>query len=71
MEIKINKSQLRLLLAALSAVTPTGGGSPQLHLLLTLQEQCGETPDPQKVADLQATAYNEFVEARYDEDPKS
>lgn len=71
MEIKINKSQLRLLLAALSAVTPTGGGSPQLQLLLALEEQCGEVADPQKVCDLQATAYNEFVEARYDKDPQS
>ena len=60
MKIKVTKDELDLIICALHAVAPHGGGSPQFHLANRL----GDPKDWLQVGELQTIAHDEYVDAR-------
>jgi hypothetical protein len=60
MKIDVTENEGALLLAALSAVTPSGGGGREHSLLQRLRGQTGIHPELELILQLQRQAYDEY-----------
>lgn len=60
--------EIILIISALQAVAPTGGGSDAFHLASRLTLQTGVSPEPQLIGQLQHAAHDEYRTFAYDPD---
>jgi hypothetical protein len=64
MDLKnLTAKEAELIIAALHAISPSGGGSTTYHLARNLEQQTGIIPDDKLVCSLQLTAYDEIRES--------